>query len=306
VICKSCGAENAAEQRFCGMCGAALQEIDSESEPEPQQPHSAASQNFDFSHYPTRPVETHDHSVGLYRRSNENEPVAGEELPTLFAEYKPVSYRFRAVMGLIIAVLVAGLGYLAWRGTQANIGAARPLPAVPAATQPDQQPSPAPQGATNAGTNVPKSEPSAAPPPTGEPASKQPQKTAPATSAASNPPAVTSTKAAEERSANGTAPATSTASKPQGSGAEELSQAEGLLKGGPGKVRDSAQAEKLLWQSVGKQNGSATLMLSDLYLRGDGVPKNCYQARLLLDIAARKGVAGAGERLRNLQAFGCQ
>jgi hypothetical protein len=27
---------------------------------------------------------------------------------------------------------------------------------------------------------------------------------------------------------------------------------------------------------------------------------------VLLDSAARKGVAGAGDRLRNLQAFGCQ
>jgi len=46
--------------------------------------------------------------------------------------------------------------------------------------------------------------------------------------------------------------------------------------------------------------------LSDLYLRGDGVPKSCDQARLLLDAVARKGKASAAERLRNLQAFGCQ
>jgi hypothetical protein len=43
-----------------------------------------------------------------------------------------------------------------------------------------------------------------------------------------------------------------------------------------------------------------------LYLRGDGVPKNCDQARLLLDAAARKGGTAAAERLRNLQAFGCE
>jgi TPR repeat protein len=41
-------------------------------------------------------------------------------------------------------------------------------------------------------------------------------------------------------------------------------------------------------------------------LKGDGVSKNCDQARVLLDSAARQGMAGAGERLRNLQAFGCQ
>jgi TPR repeat protein len=57
---------------------------------------------------------------------------------------------------------------------------------------------------------------------------------------------------------------------------------------------------------VGKGNPAATLALSDLYLRGDGVPKSCDQARLLLDAAARKGARTAAERLRNLQAFGCE
>jgi len=56
---------------------------------------------------------------------------------------------------------------------------------------------------------------------------------------------------------------------------------------------------------VGKGNVAATISLSVLYLRGDGVTKSCDQARLLLDAAARKGGRAAGERLRNLQAFGC-
>jgi TPR repeat protein len=47
-------------------------------------------------------------------------------------------------------------------------------------------------------------------------------------------------------------------------------------------------------------------MLSDLYLHGEGVPKNCDQARVLLDAAARKGEAAAAERLRNLPSYGCQ
>jgi TPR repeat protein len=48
------------------------------------------------------------------------------------------------------------------------------------------------------------------------------------------------------------------------------------------------------------------IALSDLYLRGDGVPKSCDQARLLLDAAARKSEPAAAERLRHLQAFGCE
>jgi TPR repeat protein len=73
-----------------------------------------------------------------------------------------------------------------------------------------------------------------------------------------------------------------------------------------GRARDSAEGAKWLWKSIAKHNTEATLLLADLYLKGDGVSKNCDQARVLLDSAARKGSSAAGERLRNLQAFGCQ
>jgi TPR repeat protein len=48
------------------------------------------------------------------------------------------------------------------------------------------------------------------------------------------------------------------------------------------------------------------LLLSDLYAKGDGVPKSCDQARLLLTVAARKGQAEAASRLQSLNAGGCQ
>ena len=91
-----------------------------------------------------------------------------------------------------------------------------------------------------------------------------------------------------------------------GHGAEELAIAESYLSGTQGKARDSSEAAQWLWKSVGKQNAAAALLLSDLYVTGDGVPRNCDQARLLLDAAARKGVPGAGERIRDLPNLGCQ
>jgi len=91
-----------------------------------------------------------------------------------------------------------------------------------------------------------------------------------------------------------------------GHGAEELAIAESYLSGTQGKARDSSEAAQWLWKSVGKQNAVAALLLSDLYVTGDGVPRNCDQARLLLDAAARKGVPGAGERIRDLPNVGCQ
>jgi TPR repeat protein len=85
-----------------------------------------------------------------------------------------------------------------------------------------------------------------------------------------------------------------------------LAEAQKYLNANYGGSRDPREAIPLLWNAVAKGNGSATLTLSDLYLRGDGVPQNCEQARLLLDIAAKKGIKGAAERLGHLQAFGCR
>ena len=73
----------------------------------------------------------------------------------------------------------------------------------------------------------------------------------------------------------------------------------------PRERRNSVEAAKWLWKAMAKHNGSASVLLADLYLKGDGVPKNCDQARILLDSAALRGTKDAGERLRHLQAFGC-
>ena len=91
-----------------------------------------------------------------------------------------------------------------------------------------------------------------------------------------------------------------------GNGAEELATAQGYLNGANGQERNRTEAAKWLWKSVAKHNADATLLLADLYLKGQGVGKNCDQARVLLDAAARKGMKDAGQRLRHLQAFGCE
>jgi len=84
-------------------------------------------------------------------------------------------------------------------------------------------------------------------------------------------------------------------------GSAELSMAENYLSGSKGS-RNSVAAASLLWKAVGKQNGAALLLLSDLYATGDGVSKSCEQARMLVDAALRKGTPGAGNRLRNLSS----
>jgi TPR repeat protein len=81
--------------------------------------------------------------------------------------------------------------------------------------------------------------------------------------------------------------------------------AQKYLDGSAGTKND-AEAAQWLWKAVSKRNLPATKLLADMYLRGNGVSKNCDQARILLDAAAARGAKDAAFRLRNIQSFGCQ
>ncbi len=91
----------------------------------------------------------------------------------------------------------------------------------------------------------------------------------------------------------------------QEGGAPDLRLAQRYLEGSMG-VRDPAEAAKLLWKAVGKENATAAILLSDLYQRGDGVARSCDQARLLLVAAAKRGSSQAAQQLRNLELQGCR
>jgi PilZ domain len=59
-----------------------------------------------------------------------------------------------------------------------------------------------------------------------------------------------------------------------------------------------------LWASVQSGNTKAAVALADLYIRGDGVPVNCNQARVLLLVASEKSNAEAIRKLRELDKSG--
>jgi TPR repeat protein len=86
-------------------------------------------------------------------------------------------------------------------------------------------------------------------------------------------------------------------------GHQELQLAQHYLEG---PSRDSSAAAHWLWKSVSKQNATALLLLSNLYQTGDGVPKSCEQARLLLVAAAKKGNLDAAGQLRNFDSSTCR
>ncbi len=77
------------------------------------------------------------------------------------------------------------------------------------------------------------------------------------------------------------------------------------LRGDPA-TRDSAKAAKYLWKSVGRQNGRALVELAGLYAKGDGVIKNCDQAKILLRAASHHKLNNMGAALETLRQSGCE
>ncbi len=180
-----------------------------------------------------------------------------------------------------LAIVLAALGGLQWFS---NRPAAVSSPAV-TSSMPVQTPptNPAEPPVTN--SNAPLTEP-----PPVEPATLKHLEPAP-TGLAARPAVAAPSKEPGESVEEG--------------GAKELYLAQGYLGGKHGR-RDSTEAAKWLWKAVAKQNTTADVLLSDLYVSGDGVAKSCDQARLLLVAATQKGAPTAAEKLRSLESGGCR
>ena len=314
LTCSSCGEKNWREQRFCGMCGA------------PLGPAPEAATNLDTEALPiaraswTEPgLSPRDHSTEhVSEPAVQPTPVVEEDieyegadsawsrpaaLPAfgVEAEPEPLRYRYKAYIGVVLAIVLGALIYVGWRHTSGAPGASS-LQSAPvlSASRPADQAAQAP---------------AARPPVSAQPSARKNAKNVPA----SKPPAPLPTRQPEVRfqtqDRTGTRKEQPVASLAAGSqpsatgqsgGTTELAMAEKYLKGGRGTTPNSSEAARWLWKAVSKKNLAAMVELSDLYLRGDGVPKSCDQAHLLLDAAARKGETAAAVRLRNLPSFGCQ
>jgi hypothetical protein len=321
--CEVCAYNNSAGHSFCGMCGTPLQVGPETDVPQDAQQDAQRDVLRDAQVAEAAPIlaqswherslgpdsveETIEHAVrsgaapeataaleASWRRTERNLPYRG-------VKSDPPPHRYRLYVGAVLAIFLAAFGYAAWRGTEARSRAtASSSTLVGTKTQPAPIHSAQPAGAT-----------ASALPAGTQPGSAVQHQEAPVTSSPQG-------QGADSRTAlhNVAAPAGSSAvpssAVPAGAvaaaqnGAGELAIAEQYLNGTSGMTRDSGEAAQWLWKAVGKRNVEATLVLSDLYVRGDGVPKSCDQARLLLDAAARKGARAAAERLRQLQASGCE
>jgi hypothetical protein len=85
----------------------------------------------------------------------------------------------------------------------------------------------------------------------------------------------------------------------------ELQSVRGNFKDAHTKRGRSAAAQGL-WGAVGEGSITAEVALAQLYLKGDGVPRNCAQARVLLRAAAKSGNIAASHQLQGLKRSGCR
>ena len=296
VQCARCGRMNPASHKFCGICGATLApagEQSPEADMEPASVDEPPTAQDLRRVYEDRVTHTNTNSLSLFQ----NVPGNYGDYEDEQWDYEPTpSHPYRYYVGMVLAIILLFLGYTAWRSSQAAQSADEPSAPPPAARDASPEP-PAPNAKTSQPTTTPDTNKS--------PENAATQNSEPAASSAKAPSKADTGKSGASKESVGAVPEKASQREPTAAtadnGSHELATAQQYLNG-----RDKAEAAKWLWKSISKHNGPATLQLADLYLRGDGVPKNCDQARVLLDSAARKGVAGAGERLRNLQAFGCQ
>ena len=314
--CDACGHDNPSEQWFCGMCGTPLSGTAAK--------HIRMNEISHHQGVTNQPFQSRAYADPEYQKSIEPRPLPPIEEPTrdpydlspfqslrrkelaaqLASQQSPAN-RNRYYIGIGAAVLILAMAYLAWLGSRGSQKAHQtPAPSPPSAVDTVH----APASANTAASSSSQADATRLP---GIPAahvSTRPNGPKSGSSAILAGGATSAERTPAPSSISSLQPAADNLNlqDSSGNGEEELATAQRYLNGTNGQPRDAGEAAKWLWKSIAKHNGPALLVLADLYLKGEGVIKNCDQARVLLDSAAQRRLVAAGERLRNLQAFGCQ
>lgn len=271
ALCAACQHQNPPGHRFCSRCGQTLHPV----QPDP-------------AHHLS---ETEVGEVPPSRSGNDVQWLRDRAFSGLDGSESPQRRGWKYLAGALVLVL-AGFAYLQW--------APRPRTGVaPTAIAPQLS---APVASLPQDSSAAESNPAEAISPESKTAEAPNAGTAAAHNYAAAPAGL---QPASQKSRLLNAPSSQPPLAGEANGDSDLRLAQRYLGGSMG-VRDSSEAAKLLWKSVGKQNATAALLLSGLYLRGDGVPRSCDQARLLLMAAARRGAPLTTQQLRDLESQGCQ
>ncbi len=266
VLCPGCLHKNAAEQRFCGICGLPLARVP-EPAAGPAPPEASPSSGSPRIESPEPDWQW------LRERTLLNYGAANE------TKNGP-----KFLVGSLIALVIIAGAYFAWQNRSRWMH--EPVSASSNGAETAQAP-------PSSNLGIPAPTPAVSPP------AADAKSTTSAATTAEPPRPSSSTPVASVA----TSPQAAPAAAPAG-GSDELDQGRRYLEGN-GVPRNSWMASQWLWKAVAKQNTEAALLLSDLYTRGDGVPRSCEQARVLLVASAKKGSAVAAQKLRSVES-GCQ
>lgn len=194
--------------------------------------------------------------------------------------------------------------------TVPNANASAVQPALPptqsAAPQQPASPSPNPSTANSASGAAASATEAASTAPNADVATKSPV-VAPKASEASPSESSNDQTASGSRSAltQFAAAAKPTSGSSAGAGQAEFQIADASLQQARTPA-DKARAAGLLWTAVSAGSSDAEVELADVYGRGQGVRKNCQQARILLAAAQDKKNPLAAKESAELRVYGCR
>jgi len=308
VMCRQCHEKNEVGQKFCGMCGALLDTANGKMRVERPEPAASSPRTQQ------KPASRDDNDIDWLRGSAIATYDEPEQTASGWAKY--------AVFGLLL--LLGAFGYLEWvsrtppktvvvtqsgssngasSATTTSTSASQPVETAPS-TKPLEPAASANESQSATDSKSPKaadseSQTSAPEPPAADPtATENPSRPLGAAQNARHERVIPRSGHAEPTGISSVRGAESA------NGALELQQAQNYLQ--PNGAHNGTEAARLLWKAVGKENMSATLLLADMYMRGDGVSQSCDQARLLLVAATKKGSSEAAAKLRGLESGGCR
>ena len=311
TVCSICQRQNPPGHRFCSRCGQPIELTPEASKPGADDPaaNNPGANNSGGTEYGVRQNVAPPLFPGaqLSRAANDVQWLRDPRFTGLGGFETPPRRGWKYLLGAAIIGL-AGFAYVRWSQEIVAPVSTAAMPHESVSVQKERATAPAPQVSTSA-QQLPLNSPSA-----------EAQRAAQTVSSASQPPEALSPAGAAKTAvrtavppgiqpAAQKSPLLATGSRPIAptldAGASDLRLAQRYLAGSMG-ARDSSEAAKLLWKAVSKQNATAAVLLSELYLRGDGVPRSCDQARLLLIAAAKRGAPQAAQPLRNLESQGCR
>jgi hypothetical protein len=277
VICSACQHQNPSGRKFCSRCGGTLNTAP-----------SAATETF------VAPLANEPQMARSANPRSDDAQWVREQRFSSLSEFDTTPRRGWKYAVAAVVIILAGVGYMQWNSWNKTRVASTVTTPEPQMSAP---PAPSSNDSSSAEPNRPQETSS-------QPAldTEAQRKSAPAQDRGAVPAGV---QPAAQRSPLLNAEKPRQVAPVEESGASDLRLAQRFLGGGTG-ARDSSEAAKLLWKAVRKQNATAEILLSDLYVKGDGVPQSCDQARLLLVAAAKRGSPQAAQQLRDLESRGCR